>query len=117
VLKNWFVLMSTTSSSDDALYSETDRALFLALIACSFVAVVLIVRRWNRKGPPVFNNVVSRGDIVTLSQEKVVRVDHCDLERRKIIEYYCRLFPGRVFLPSFAANDFDEGVGVPLHGN
>jgi hypothetical protein len=116
--------MTTTNSSSNALYSNTDRALliqiriapFLVMFSCSFIVIFLIaLRRCTRKDPSAENDVAISRDIAPVPQEQVIWVDCYDLERLNISEYYHRLFPGRVFLSSSATNDFDEDVGVPLH--
>jgi hypothetical protein len=109
---------ATTNLSNTAPYSDTDRAARIALIPLSFVVLFLVIwvmSRCTRKGPPAENIVESRGDLVPVPQERVIRIDHCDLKRLEITEHYRRQFTGGFFLSSSATNDVDKDVGVQLH--
>ena len=102
--------------STPAPFSDTDRNIRIALISCSCVAIIVLAfRRCTQKGlSATVNNLESRGDIVLLPQERVIRVDQRELKRLKIAECYSWSLTGRYFLPSSATNDVDEDVGVPL---
>jgi hypothetical protein len=83
--------MATTNSSDTAPYLDaerTTRIVLMYLIPCSFIAIVLFISRCTRKGPPAVNIVVSRGDIVHVPQERVIRVDYGDLEDWKSLNNF-----------------------------
>ena len=69
-------------------YSDTDRDVRIALISCTCVVVVLIAfRRCTRKVPSAtVNNPESRGDIVFVPQERVIRVDNGDLGKLEFAE-------------------------------
>ena len=108
--------MSTTTASDNATSSDTDYDIRIAVFCCSCVIAFLVAfRRCTRKVPSAaVNNVLSRGDIVPVPQEQVIRVDHRDLGRLKIAEYYRPQFPGGTVFSSSTANVVDEDGGVPL---